>query len=85
MCACNARPRALCAADGAPGSSTSGDQNHLHVAPLEGELVTLADPDAGLGVGDRVGIEFVHPLFFGDDGRRIRTEVGHGPAAARND
>jgi len=48
-----------------------GDQNHLHVTLAEGELVTLGDPDAGLGVGDRVGIEFMQPLFFDESGRRV--------------
>jgi len=49
-----------------------GDQNHLHVA-LDGEreLVTLGDPDAGLAVGDRVAVEFIRPLFFGEDGMRV--------------
>jgi multiple sugar transport system ATP-binding protein len=49
-----------------------GDQNHLHVA-LDGEreLVTLGDPDAGLAVGDRVAVEFIKPLFFGEDGMRV--------------
>jgi multiple sugar transport system ATP-binding protein len=49
-----------------------GDQNHLHVS-LDGEkeLVTLGDPDAGLGVGDRVAVEFVRPLFFNEDGMRV--------------
>jgi multiple sugar transport system ATP-binding protein len=48
-----------------------GDQNHLHVALAEGELSTLGDPDAGLCVGDRVGIEFTQPLFFDENGRRV--------------
>jgi multiple sugar transport system ATP-binding protein len=48
-----------------------GDQNHLHVALAEGELVTLGDPDAGLCVGDRVAIEFTRPLFFDGNGRRV--------------
>jgi multiple sugar transport system ATP-binding protein len=48
-----------------------GDQNHLHVALTEGELSTLGDPDAGLCVGDRVGIEFTQPLFFDENGRRV--------------
>jgi multiple sugar transport system ATP-binding protein len=48
-----------------------GDQNHLHVALAEGELLTLGDPDAGLCVGDRVGIEFTQPLFFDESGRRV--------------
>jgi multiple sugar transport system ATP-binding protein len=48
-----------------------GDQNHLHVALAEGELVTLGDPDAGLAVGDKVAIEFTRPLFFDANSRRI--------------
>jgi multiple sugar transport system ATP-binding protein len=48
-----------------------GDQNHLHVALAEGELLTLGDPDAGLCVGDHVGIEFTQPLFFDESGRRV--------------
>jgi multiple sugar transport system ATP-binding protein len=48
-----------------------GDQSHLHVALAEGGLVTLGDPDAGLGVGDRVAIELVRPLFFDENGRRV--------------
>ena len=48
-----------------------GDQNHLHVAFAQVELLTLSDPDAGLSVGDRVGIEFSQPLFFDENGRRV--------------
>jgi multiple sugar transport system ATP-binding protein len=48
-----------------------GDRNHLHVSLAEGGLVTLGDPDAGLKVGDRVGIELLKPLFFDRDGRRV--------------
>jgi multiple sugar transport system ATP-binding protein len=63
------------AGDAAAGTVTwiehLGDQNHLHVALIEGELLTLGDPDAGLVVGDRVGIEFTQPLFFDENGRRV--------------
>jgi multiple sugar transport system ATP-binding protein len=48
-----------------------GDRDHLHVRIEEHELVTLADPDAGLGVGDAVGITLVAPLFFDADGQRL--------------
>jgi multiple sugar transport system ATP-binding protein len=48
-----------------------GDRNHLHVRIGESEVVTLADPDAGLGVGDDVAIEFVRPLYFDKDGNRV--------------
>jgi multiple sugar transport system ATP-binding protein len=48
-----------------------GDQNHLHVTLGNAEIVTLADPDSGLSVGDKVSIELARPLFFGTDGLRI--------------
>jgi multiple sugar transport system ATP-binding protein len=48
-----------------------GDQNHLHVTLKGRELVTLGDPDLELSVGDRVGVEFVRPLYFDAEGRRI--------------
>jgi multiple sugar transport system ATP-binding protein len=48
-----------------------GDQNHLHVAVGDRDLVTLGDPDAGLGVGDAVAVDVVKPLFFDAAGRRI--------------
>ena len=48
-----------------------GDQNHLHLAIADQEFVTLTDPSAGLAVDDAVDIEFVTPLFFDADGRRL--------------
>lgn len=48
-----------------------GDQNHLHVSLDGTDIVTLADPDSGLEVGDLVIIELAKPLFFGADGMRI--------------
>ncbi len=48
-----------------------GDQNHLHVKVGDAELVTLADPDSGLSVGDRVAVELARPLFFDEAGHRI--------------
>jgi multiple sugar transport system ATP-binding protein len=48
-----------------------GDRNHLHVRIGESDVVTLADPDAGLGVGDDVAIELVRPLFFDREGNRV--------------
>jgi multiple sugar transport system ATP-binding protein len=50
-----------------------GDRNHLHLRVGESEVVTLADPDAGLGVGDEVAIEIVKPLYFDDIGNRINA------------
>jgi multiple sugar transport system ATP-binding protein len=48
-----------------------GDHNHLHVKVAGSEVVTLADSDAGLAVGDDVSIEFNRPLFFDREGNRI--------------
>jgi multiple sugar transport system ATP-binding protein len=48
-----------------------GDRDHLHIRIDEHELVTLADPDAGLTVGDDVGVTLIKPLFFDADGRRL--------------
>ena len=49
-----------------------GDQNHLHIKVEEHDVVTLVDPEAGLAVGDEVGFTLVRPLFFDQDGVRIR-------------
>ena len=48
-----------------------GDRNHLHVKVGDNDVVTLADLDAGLGVGDDVAIEVVQPLYFDRNGDRI--------------
>jgi multiple sugar transport system ATP-binding protein len=48
-----------------------GDQNHLHIKIESHEVVTLVDPDAGLAVGDDVGVSLVRPLFFDTNGVRI--------------
>jgi multiple sugar transport system ATP-binding protein len=48
-----------------------GDRNHLHLRIASHEVVTLADPDAGLEVGDDVGITLVRPLFFDAEGNRL--------------
>ncbi|MFN8937393.1 MAG: ABC transporter ATP-binding protein [Pseudomonadota bacterium] len=54
-----------------------GDANHLHLRVADGgdehDLVILTDPGAGLVVGDAVEVDFVAPLFFGADGRRIEA------------
>jgi len=50
-----------------------GDRNHLHIRIAETDVVTLADPDLGLNVGDDVAIEVVRPLFFDDNGNRVRA------------
>ena len=64
------------AANGAaPGTVTwierLGDQNHLHVAVGDRDVVSLTDPDIGLAVGDAVTMDVDRPLFFAADGRRI--------------
>jgi multiple sugar transport system ATP-binding protein len=48
-----------------------GDQNHLHVAVADRDVVSLTDPDSGLSVGDSVTMDVDRPLFFAADGRRI--------------
>jgi multiple sugar transport system ATP-binding protein len=48
-----------------------GDQNHLHITIDAHEVVTLVDPDAGLAVGDDVGVTLVRPLFFDARGERV--------------
>ena len=48
-----------------------GDRNYLHVAVQDDDLVTLADPESGLEVGDSVTINFVRPLFFDTAGNRV--------------
>jgi multiple sugar transport system ATP-binding protein len=48
-----------------------GDRDHLHIRIDGHELVTLADPDAGLTVGDDVGVTLIEPLFFDADGQRL--------------
>jgi multiple sugar transport system ATP-binding protein len=50
-----------------------GDQNHMHVTVQGNQLVTLADPDSGLAVGDRVSLDLKRPLFFAADGARVRA------------
>jgi multiple sugar transport system ATP-binding protein len=50
-----------------------GDRNHLHLRIGESEIVTLADPDAPLTVGDDVAIEMVRPLYFDAQGNRIAS------------
>jgi multiple sugar transport system ATP-binding protein len=51
-----------------------GDQNHLHVAVNGHQVVTLADPEGTLAVGDEVHVELTNPLYFDAEGERI--EVG---------
>jgi multiple sugar transport system ATP-binding protein len=48
-----------------------GDRDHLHVRIGGTDVVTLADPDAGLAVDDDVAIELVCPLYFDKDGNRV--------------
>ena len=52
-----------------------GDANHLHLrvgdTSAESDLVTLTDPATPLAVGDAVDVEFIAPLYFDAQGRRI--------------
>lgn len=49
-----------------------GDQNHLHIDVSQQQIVSLVDPDEGLGVGDEVAVSLRKPLFFAADGQRVR-------------
>ena len=49
-----------------------GDQNHLHIRIGDFKLTTLADPRSELSPGDRLQITPQSPLFFDENGRRIR-------------
>ena len=49
-----------------------GDQNHLHIAVNQQQIVSLVDPDVGLDVSDEVSVSLLKPLFFDADGQRVR-------------
>jgi multiple sugar transport system ATP-binding protein len=49
-----------------------GDQNHLHIRIGDFRLTTLADPASRLSAGEAVRVEAAAPLYFDEDGRRIR-------------
>jgi multiple sugar transport system ATP-binding protein len=48
-----------------------GDQNHLHLAVGQHDLVMLADPDLALDDGETVDLRLENPLFFNREGLRI--------------
>jgi multiple sugar transport system ATP-binding protein len=48
-----------------------GDQNHIHIDLGGHPLVTLADPNQPLKVGDHVSLELADPLYFDKSGNRI--------------
>ena len=48
-----------------------GDQSHLHLDLAGQHLVTLADPDSGLSVGDAVGLSISKALLFDAQGERV--------------
>lgn len=50
-----------------------GDQNHLHIEVGGHRVVTLVDPDSGLQSGDSVALALRNPLYFDQDGKRLRT------------
>jgi multiple sugar transport system ATP-binding protein len=52
-----------------------GDQNHLHVRLPGCDVVTLAEPDSGLSVGDEISLSFNRPLYFDAKGRRIAGDA----------
>jgi multiple sugar transport system ATP-binding protein len=48
-----------------------GDQSHLHLDLGGQSVVTLSDPEAGLGAGDIISLRLNKPLFFDADGGRV--------------
>jgi multiple sugar transport system ATP-binding protein len=52
-------------------SKRFGDQNHVHIDLAGHPLVTLADPNQPLKVGDLVSLELADPLYFDKSGNRI--------------
>jgi multiple sugar transport system ATP-binding protein len=50
-----------------------GDRNHLHIAVNGHQVVTLAEPEAPLAVGDDVHVELTNPLYFDADGERLEA------------
>jgi multiple sugar transport system ATP-binding protein len=48
-----------------------GDQNHLHLTIRDRSIITLADPEADLSVGDAVSLKLVNPLYFDAAGNRL--------------
>lgn len=48
-----------------------GDQNHLHLAVAEHDMVMLADPALELQDGETVDLSLENPLFFNAEGARI--------------
>src|SRR3977135_997930 len=48
-----------------------GDQSHLHLDLAGQPVVTLSDPEAGLGAGEGEWLCLSNPLFFDAAGRRI--------------
>ena len=49
-----------------------GDQTRLHLTVSDQAIVTLVDPHTGLNKGDAVNISLRDPLFFDNQGARIR-------------
>jgi multiple sugar transport system ATP-binding protein len=65
---------------GGPGVSATvtrvehlGDQSHIHLDVTGQKIVTLADPDSDLDVGDLVGITVLSALLFDGKGERVRA------------
>jgi len=52
-----------------------GDRNHLHVAVNGHQVVTLAEPEAALAVGDDVHVELTNPVYFDADGERLEARA----------
>jgi multiple sugar transport system ATP-binding protein len=50
-----------------------GDQNHLHLRLGEHQITTLTPPDTPFKSGDQVAVGLMKPLYFDNQGRRLRV------------
>jgi len=49
-----------------------GDQTRLHLHVADQALVTLVEPHSGLHAGDSVSVSLRNPLYFNEQGARVR-------------
>jgi multiple sugar transport system ATP-binding protein len=50
-----------------------GDQRYLHLTLQGQSIVTLANHDTDLDIGDSVALQLERPLFFDAEGQRVRA------------
>lgn len=52
-----------------------GDQTRLHLTVADQALITLTEPQAGFNPGDAITISLREPLYFDEQGTRVRKEI----------